>query len=159
MARIVRGQVLSLREKEFIEAARSVGASDRRIIFRELLPNLTAPIVVYATTLLPQVMLYEAALDFLGVGVQPPTASWGQMISSATPNFNTEWWYMLFPGIALLITVLAFNFVGDAMQDALNPRASRLGVKARRRGRPRMAWLRSGLTAATGRGRRLFGRT
>ena len=157
MARIVRGQVLSLREKEFIEAARSVGASDRRIIFSELLPNLTAPIVVYATTLLPQVMLYEAALDFLGVGVQPPTASWGQMISAATPNFNTEWWYMLFPGIALLISVLAFNFVGDAMQDALNPRATKVG--GRRRRRHRLGWLRSGLTTAVGRGRRLFART
>ena len=125
MARIVRGQVLSLREKEFIEAARSVGASDGRIIFRELLPNLTAPIIVYATTLLPLVVLYEAALSFLGVGVRPPTPSWGQMISDATPNFNTQWWYMMFPGIALLLTVLAFNFVGDAMQDALNPRAKK----------------------------------
>jgi peptide/nickel transport system permease protein len=125
MARIIRGQVLSLREKEFVESARSVGASDGRIIFRELLPNLTAPIIVYATTLMPQVILYEAALSFLGVGVQPPTPSWGQMIADATPNFNTQWWYMFFPGIALLLTVLAFNFVGDAMQDALNPRAKK----------------------------------
>jgi peptide/nickel transport system permease protein len=125
MARIIRGQVLSLREKEFIESARSVGASGRRIIFRELLPNLVAPIIVYASVLLPQVILYEAALSFLGVGVQPPTPSWGQMISDATSNFDTEWWYMLFPGIALLLTVLAFNFVGDAMQDALNPRAKK----------------------------------
>ena len=125
MARIIRGQVLSLREKEFVESARSVGASDRRIIFREILPNLIAPIIVYATTLLPLVVLYEAALSFLGVGVRPPTPSWGQMISDATPNFNTQWWYMMFPGIALLLTVLAFNFVGDAMQDALNPRAKK----------------------------------
>lgn len=122
MARIIRGQTLSLREKEFVEAARSVGASHTRIIFGEILPNLIAPIIVYASTLLPQVILYESALSFLGVGVQPPTASWGQMIADATSNFNTEWWYMLFPGIALLLTVLAFNFVGDAMQDALNPR-------------------------------------
>jgi peptide/nickel transport system permease protein len=124
MARIVRGQVLSLREKEFIEASRSVGASDSRIIFRELLPNLTAPIIVYASILIPQVILYEAALSFLGVGVtdQP---SWGQMISDATSIFNTAWWYMLFPGLALLATVLAFNLVGDAMQDALNPRQRR----------------------------------
>ena len=125
MARIIRGQVLSLREKEFIESARSVGASDGRIIFRELLPNLVAPIIVYASVLLPQVILYEAALSFLGVGVQPPTPSWGQMIADATPNFNTQWWYMFFPGMALLLTVLAFNFVGDAMQDALNPRAKK----------------------------------
>lgn len=124
MARIVRGQVLSLREKEFVEASRSMGASDMRIIFRELLPNLTAPIIVYASILIPQVILYEAALSFLGVGVtnQP---SWGQMISDATPVFSEAWWYMLFPGVALVLTVLAFNFVGDAMQDALNPRKRR----------------------------------
>jgi len=125
MARIVRGQVLSLREKEFVEAARSQGASHARIIFKEILPNLTAPIVVYASILVPQVILYEAALSYLGVGVQPPTASWGQMISDATPTFTTAWWYMLFPGLALLFTVLAFNLVGDAMQDALNPRAKK----------------------------------
>jgi len=124
MARIVRGQVLSLREKEFIESARSIGASNKRIIFRELLPNLMAPIVVYASVLIPQVILYEAALSFLGVGVtdQP---SWGQMIAEATPTFSDAWWYMLFPGIALVLTVLAFNFIGDAMQDALDPRGGR----------------------------------
>ena len=124
MARIVRGQTLSLREKEFVEAARSVGASNTRIIFKEILPNLTAPIIVYASILIPQVILYEAALSFLGVGVtdQP---SWGQMISDATPIFSDAWWYMLFPGLALLFTVLAFNLVGDAMQDALNPRSKR----------------------------------
>jgi ABC-type dipeptide/oligopeptide/nickel transport system permease subunit len=125
-ARIIRGQVLSLREKEFVDASRSLGASNFRIISRELLPNLTAPIVVFATTFLPQAILYEAALSFLGVGVQPPTASWGQMIADASPNISTQWWYMLFPGLALLFTVLAFNFVGDAMTDALNPRARRV---------------------------------
>jgi peptide/nickel transport system permease protein len=125
MTRIIRGQVLSLREKEFVESARSVGASNARIIFREILPNLVAPIVVYASILVPQVILYEAALSFLGVGVQPPTASWGQMISDATPIFADAWWYMVFPGLALLFTVLAFNLVGDAMQDALNPRAKK----------------------------------
>lgn len=124
MARIIRGQTLSLREKEFVESARSVGASHTRIIFREILPNLVAPIIVYSSILIPQVILYEAALSFLGVGVidQP---SWGQMISDATPIFADAWWYMLFPGIALLLTVLAFNLVGDAMQDALNPRAKK----------------------------------
>ena len=124
MARIVRGQTLSLREKEFIEASRSVGASNWRILFRELLPNLTAPIIVYASILIPQVILYEAALSFLGVGVTD-RPSWGQMISDATPIFSDAWWYMLFPGLALLMTVLAFNLVGDAMQDALNPRAKK----------------------------------
>jgi len=124
MARIIRGQTLSLREKEFVEAARSVGASDARIIFKEILPNLVAPIIVYASILVPQVILYEAALSFLGVGVvdQP---SWGQMIADATPDFSTYWWYMLFPGLALLFTVLAFNLAGDAMQDSLNPRAKK----------------------------------
>jgi peptide/nickel transport system permease protein len=125
IARIVRGEALSLREREFVEAARSVGASNSRIIFTEVLPNLVAPIIVYASILIPQVILYEAALSFLGVGVQPPTASWGQMISDATGIFSTAWWYMLYPGLALLFTVLAFNLVGDALQDALNPKASR----------------------------------
>ncbi len=124
MARIVRGQILSIREKEFIEASRSMGSTDARIVFSELLPNLTAPIIVYASILIPQVILYEAALSFLGVGVTDKP-SWGQMISDATPNFSTAWWYMLFPGIALVLTVLAFNFVGDAMQDSLNPRKRR----------------------------------
>jgi ABC-type dipeptide/oligopeptide/nickel transport system permease subunit len=125
MARIVRGLVLSLREKEFVEASRSLGASDSRIMFREILPNLAAPIIVYASLLIPQNILFEAALSFLGVGVRPPTASWGQMIADATPIFNTAWWYMTFPGVALLITVLAFNLVGDGLQDALNPKADR----------------------------------
>jgi ABC-type dipeptide/oligopeptide/nickel transport system permease subunit len=125
IARIVRGETLSLREREFVEAARSVGASNKRIIFTEILPNLVAPIIVYASILIPQVILYEAALSFLGVGVQPPTASWGQMLSDATQIFSTAWWYMLYPGLALLLTVLAFNLVGDTMQDALNPKASR----------------------------------
>jgi peptide/nickel transport system permease protein len=122
IARIARGQVLSLREKEFIEAARSLGASNRRILFRELLPNLVAPLIVYASLLIPTNILLEAGLSYLGVGIRPPTASWGQMISDATPIFNTAWWYMVFPGVALLLTVLAFNLVGDGLLDALNPR-------------------------------------
>jgi ABC-type dipeptide/oligopeptide/nickel transport system permease subunit len=123
--RITRGQVLSLREKEFVEAARSLGASNTRIMFREILPNLVAPIIVYSSLLIPVNILFEAALSFLGVGVKPPTASWGQMIADATSNFQTVWWYMLFPGVALLLTVLAFNLVGDGLQDALNPKADR----------------------------------
>ena len=125
MARIVRGQVLSLREKEFIDASRSLGARDSRILLREILPNLVAPIIVYSTVLIPQNILYEAALSFLGVGIQPPNASWGQMISDASDIFDTAWWYMAFPGIALLLTVLAFNLVGDGLQDALNPRTAK----------------------------------
>ena len=125
MARIIRGQVLSLREKEFVEAARSLGASDSRIIFRHILPNLVAPIIVYTTLLIPTNILFEAALSFLGVGVQPPTASWGAMIADAISIFDTAWWYMTFPGVALLLTVLAFNLIGDGLQDALNPRTGR----------------------------------
>jgi peptide/nickel transport system permease protein len=125
IARIIRGQVLSLREKEFVEASRSLGASNLRIIFREILPNLVAPIIVYTTLIIPTNILFEAALSFLGVGVQPPTASWGQMIADAVGIFDTAWWYMLFPGLALLFTVLAFNLVGDGLQDALNPRTGR----------------------------------
>jgi len=124
MARIVRGLVLSLREREFVEASRGLGASNGRIMLREILPNLTAPIIVYATLQIPTNILIEAALSFLGVGIRPPTASWGQMIASATPIFNTAWWYMVFPGTALLITVLAFNLLGDGLRDALNPRGA-----------------------------------
>ena len=125
VARIIRGQTLSLREKEFVEASRSLGAGNFRIIFREILPNLVAPILVYTTLFIPANILLEAALSFLGVGVQPPTASWGKMLSDATSIFDTAWWYMFFPGMALLLTVLAFNLLGDGMQDALNPKSGR----------------------------------
>jgi ABC-type dipeptide/oligopeptide/nickel transport system permease subunit len=125
VGRIVRGQVLSLREKEFIEASRSLGASNSRIIFREILPNLIAPILVLSTLVIPQNILFEAALSFLGVGVQPPQASWGAMIAEASSIFDSAWWYMVFPGAALLLTVLAFNLLGDGLQDALNPRRGR----------------------------------
>jgi peptide/nickel transport system permease protein len=125
IGRIIRGQVLSLREKEFVEAARSLGASNARIIFREILPNLIAPIIVYSTLVIPTNILFEAALSFLGVGVQPPKASWGQMIADATSIFDTAWWFMVFPGVALVLTVLAFNLLGDGLQDALNPRSRR----------------------------------
>jgi len=122
IARIVRGQVLSLREKEFVEAARSLGAGDARIITREILPNLVAPLIVYSSLLIPANILLEAALSFLGVGVAGGTPSWGAMINEATSLFPDAWWFMLFPGIALLLTVLAFNLVGDGLQDALDPR-------------------------------------
>jgi ABC-type dipeptide/oligopeptide/nickel transport system permease subunit len=125
IGRIVRGQVLSLREKEFVQAARALGASNTRIMFKEILPNLVAPLIVYTTLVIPQNILLEAALSFLGVGVQPPDASWGAMISEATSIFDSAWWYMVFPGAALLLTVLAFNLLGDGLQDALNPRSSR----------------------------------
>jgi peptide/nickel transport system permease protein len=122
VGRIVRGLVLSMREREFVEASRALGASDMRIMFREILPNLTAPIIVYASLLIPTNILLEASLSFLGVGIRPPTPSWGAMIAQAAPIFNTAWWFMVFPGLALLLTVLAFNLLGDGLQDALNPR-------------------------------------
>jgi ABC-type dipeptide/oligopeptide/nickel transport system permease subunit len=124
IGRIIRGQVLSLREKEFVEAARAAGATDRTILFREILPNLVAPIVVYSTLVIPQNILLEAALSFLGVGINPPQASWGEMIAEATPIFNTAWWFFAFPGAALLLTVLAFNLLGDGIRDALDPRTT-----------------------------------
>jgi len=125
MARIVRGLVLSLREREFVEASRALGASNRRIMFREILPNLAAPIIVFSTLQIPLNILFEATLSYLGIGIKPPTASWGAMISDASPTFTTTWWWMIFPGIALLITVLAFNLLGDGLRDALNPRRGR----------------------------------
>jgi peptide/nickel transport system permease protein len=125
VARIIRGQVLSLREKEFVEASRSLGASNRRIMFRDVLPNLVAPIIVYSTLFIPANILLEAALSFLGVGVQPPRPSWGAMLSDAVSIFSDAWWFMFFPGMALLLTVLAFNLVGDGLQDALNPKGTK----------------------------------
>jgi peptide/nickel transport system permease protein len=125
VARIIRGQVLSLREKEFVEASRSLGASNARIMFRDILPNLVAPIIVYATLFIPANILLEAALSFLGVGVQPPRPSWGAMLSDAVSIFDVAWWFMFFPGMALLLTVLAFNLVGDGLQDALNPKSTK----------------------------------
>jgi peptide/nickel transport system permease protein len=123
IARIVRGQVLSLREREFIEASRSLGAGTGRIMFRELLPNLVAPVVVYTTLMIPNNILFEAALSFLGVGVPQSTPSWGRMLSDATSGslFTYAWWMMVFPGVFLLLTTLSFNLVGDGLRDALGP--------------------------------------
>jgi ABC-type dipeptide/oligopeptide/nickel transport system permease subunit len=123
-ARLARGQVLSLREKEFVEAARATGAGDLTILGREILPNLVTPVLVYLTLVIPLNILLEAALSFLGVGINPPQASWGQMIAEATPSFETAWWYFLFPGLALVLTVLAFNLLGEAIRDALDPHLS-----------------------------------
>lgn len=123
IARIVRGQVLSLREREFIEAARSLGARNYWIMFRELLPNLVAPIVVYTSLIIPSNILFEAGLSFLGVGVPQSTPSWGRMLSDATNGqlFTYAWWMMVFPGAFLVLTTLSFNLVGDGLRDALGP--------------------------------------
>jgi len=123
IGRIVRGQALSLREREFIDAARSLGARTPYILFREVLPNLAAPILVYFTLLIPTNILFEAALSYLGVGVRPPTATWGGMLSDATTYYQADPVFMLVPGIAIFITVLAFNLFGDGLRDALDPRA------------------------------------
>ncbi|HZN70867.1 MAG TPA: ABC transporter permease [Micromonosporaceae bacterium] len=123
IGRIMRGQTLSLREREFVEAARSTGARAPRIIFREVLPNLFAPILVYTTLLIPTNILFEAALSFLGVGVRPPTATWGGMLSDATHWYQIAPHFMIFPGLAIFVTVLAFNLFGDGLRDALDPRA------------------------------------
>ena len=125
IGRVIRGQVISLREKEFVDAARSIGAKDRRILVRELLPSLAAPMLIYATLTIPTNILYEAALSFLGVGVQPPTPSWGQMLSDATKIFEVDPMFMLVPGMAIFLTVLAFNLFGDGLRDALDPKSSR----------------------------------
>ena len=123
MGRIVRGQVLSLREREYIDAARSLGASGRRIIVKELLPNLVAPILVYATLLFPTNILFEAGLSYLGVGIHPPTASWGGMINDAAQAMTYDPTYLIITGSAIFITVLAFNLFGDGLRDAFDPKA------------------------------------
>ena len=124
-ARLVRGATLSLREKEFVEAARSLGASERRIMFREILPNLVAPIIVWGSLLVPSAILFEAYLSFLGLGVPGNVPSWGKMLSEAVDIFGVAWWFWLFPGIMLMLTVLAFNLLGDGLRDALDPRTGR----------------------------------
>lgn len=124
MARIVRGQVISLKEKEFVEAARSLGASRMRIMFIDVLPNLVAPVTVLASLLVPIAIVFEATLSFLGVGIQPPTPSWGSMLNDA--DYRSSLWLLFVPGGLLLLTTLAFNLLGDAIRDAFDPRAERL---------------------------------
>ncbi|MCY1142509.1 ABC transporter permease [Actinoplanes sp. Pm04-4] len=123
IGRIVRGQTLSLREREFVEASRSMGARSGRILFKELLPNLAAPILVYATLIIPTNILTEAALSFLGVGIPPPNPSWGGMLSDAVTFYSIDPMYMIIPGGMIFITVLAFNLFGDGLRDALDPKA------------------------------------
>jgi peptide/nickel transport system permease protein len=123
IGRIIRGQTLSLREREFVDAARSLGARQHHILFKELLPNLLAPILVYSTLLIPSNILFEAALSYLGVGVQPPRATWGGMLSDATQWYQVDPEFILPAGLAIFITVLAFNLFGDGLRDALDPRS------------------------------------
>ncbi|HHE07633.1 MAG TPA: ABC transporter permease [Chlorobaculum parvum] len=122
VARIVRGQVLSLKEQEFILAAKSLGLSSARIIFRHVMPNTLTPVIVAATLRIGSIILTEAGLSFLGLGVQPPTPSWGNIINEGRDSLLNHWWISTFPGIAILATVVCFNLVGDGIRDALDPR-------------------------------------
>jgi peptide/nickel transport system permease protein len=139
ISRIVRGQTLSIKEKEYIEAARSIGASPWRVMTFDILPNLLAPVLVLATLSIPSAIIFEATLSFLGLGVQPPTASWGNLLADAQNYYEVAWWYLVFPALALLITTLAFNLLGDGIRDAMDPRTERIfsgqGGRGRRRRR------------------------
>jgi len=125
MARIVRGQVLSLKQQTFVEAARALGATDAAIIFRHIVPNTLGPVIVYTTLTVPAVILQEAFLSFLGLGVQPPNASWGTLVSDGARLLALFPWLVVFPGLAMSLTLLAFNFLGDGLRDLLDPREGR----------------------------------
>lgn len=125
VARLVRAEVLSLREREFVMAARGLGASDARIILRHILPNALSPVLVSATLGVAGAILTESALSFLGIGVQPPTPSWGNILTSGKDYIEFAWWLSLFPGLAILVTVLSYNLVGEGIRDALDPRLNR----------------------------------
>jgi peptide/nickel transport system permease protein len=124
IARLVRGQTLSIRERDFVEANRLLGAGDGTIMFREVLPNLVAPIIVYSTLIIPSNIIFAASLSFLGLGVSQQTPEWGREIAEAAPIFEIAWWMMVFPGLFLFLTTLAFNLVGDGLRDALDPRTT-----------------------------------
>jgi len=125
MARIVRGQVQSVRQQEYVEAAISLGLSPATIIFKHVIPNVLGPIIVYATLTIPQVMLLEAFLSFLGLGIQPPMSSWGLLISYGVETMEEYPWLLIYPGLALALTLFALNFFGDGLRDALDPKASK----------------------------------
>ena len=125
MARIVRGQVLSLKTQTFVEAARALGASGARVVFRHIVPNTLGPVIVYATLTVPAVILQEAFLSFLGLGVQPPAASWGTLVADGAKVMALFPWLVIFPGVALSLTLMCFNFLGDGLRDALDPQGRR----------------------------------
>jgi peptide/nickel transport system permease protein len=122
VARLVRGEILSLREREFMQAARALGLPHGRVLFRHVLPNTLSPVIVSATLMIGDVILTEAVLSFLGLGVQPPTASWGNIINQGRDNLLGAWWIATFPGLAIVLTVVAYNLLGDGLRDALDPR-------------------------------------
>jgi len=125
VARLVRGSILSLREREFVLAARTLGARDRTIIFRHMFPNVIAPMLVAITLGVGQSILFEAALSFLGLGIMPPTPSWGNMLNNAQEVIYKNVWLTILPGIMILLTTISFNFVGDGLQDAVDPKSIR----------------------------------
>jgi peptide/nickel transport system permease protein len=122
VGRVVRGQTLSIKESEYVQAARLLGAGPVRIMLVEILPNVLAPVIVYATLLVPTAIVFEATLSFLGLGVLPPTPTWGNMLAEAISYYRVAWWYVVFPGAALFVTTLAFNVLGDSVRDAVDPR-------------------------------------
>ncbi len=124
LARLIRAEVLTLRERDFVEAARALGARDGAILLRHVLPNLLGPVIVFATLSMAGNILLESALSFLGIGIQPPTPSWGNMIEEGLPLYNVAWWVTLFPGLAILVTVACYNLVGEAVKAALDPGSS-----------------------------------
>jgi peptide/nickel transport system permease protein len=128
VARVVRGQTLSIRELEYVQAARALGASLARIIFVEILPNVAATVIVYMTLLIPAAIAFEATMSFLGLGVVPPTPSWGSMLADAIAYYKVAWWFVVFPGAALVGTTVAFNVLGDSLRDAFDPRHDRVIV-------------------------------
>ncbi|MBS1164474.1 MAG: dppC 2 [Proteobacteria bacterium] len=142
VGRVIRAEVSSLRRREFIEASRSLGAGPLSIMIRDILPNLSVPILIYTTMMIPSSVVFEATLSFLGLGIVPPTPSWGGMLADAAGNsiYLVAWWLVIFPGTALLLTTLAFNILGDGLRDALDPRSapariSRFKKKSRQAGR------------------------
>jgi len=126
MSRIVRGQVMSLKNQEFVLAARAGGVSNRRIIFRHLVPNVAGPVIVYATLTVPSVMLQEAFLSFLGLGIQAPFASWGSLAADGIQNIAIFPWQLIFPGITMAMTLFSLNFIGDGLRDALDPQMRKM---------------------------------
>jgi oligopeptide transport system permease protein len=125
MARIVRGQIMTIKKMEYIEAARALGLGKRRIIFRHMIPNILGPIIVYTTLTIPAVMLLEAFLSFLGLGVQPPMSSWGVLIKDGAEKMEEFWWLLVFPGGVFSLTLFSLNFLGDGLRDALDVRSSK----------------------------------
>ena len=125
VARLVRAEVLLIREMDYIMAARCIGCSDSRIIFRHILPNVMSPVLVSATLGIAGAILTESALSYLGIGVQPPTPSWGNILTSGKDYIEFAWWLSLFPGLAILVTVLAYNLLGEGIRDALDPQVNR----------------------------------